>query len=82
MIAFPVPTRTTITGVTVSSASHFTLYGNDGGNATGSSISLAAGGTSGAQIDANTASGGSSGKCYTLGISNSSGYIYFTGAEL
>jgi len=82
MIAFPVPTRTTVTGATISSAAHFTCFDNTGTNTVASAMAAAVGGTNGALIDANVASGATANRNYTLGITNSAGYIYFTGAEL
>ena len=82
MIAFPVPTRTTVTGSTISSAAHFTCFDSAGTNTVVSAMAAAVGGTNGALIDANVAAGGILARNYTLGITNSAGYIYFTGAEL
>ena len=82
MIVFPVPTRTTVTGATISSAGHFTCYDSAGTNTVSSAMGLAVGGVNGCLFDANVASGGTTNRNYTLGITNSAGYIYFTGAEL
>ena len=82
MIAFPVPTRTTVTGATISSAGHFTCFDSAGTNTVVSALANAVGGTNGALIDAYVASGATTNRSYTLGITNSAGYIYFTGAEL
>ena len=82
-ITFPVPTRANVTGATVSSASHFVLQFYAGGSGTPNTISLHQGGTSGAGIDVNFASGASTDKSTgVLQIDNSAGYIYFNGAEL
>jgi hypothetical protein len=82
MIVFPVPTRTTVTGATISSAAHFTCFDSAGTSIVSSAMGLAVGGTTGCLFDANVASGGTTNRNYTLGITNSAGYIYFTGAEL
>jgi hypothetical protein len=82
MIVFPVPTRTTVTGATISSAAHFTCFDSAGTNTVASAMAISTGGTNGTLFDANVASGGTTNRSYTLGITNSAGYIYFTGAEL
>ena len=81
-ISFPVPTRVPVTGMTISSASHFTIFGFAGGNGTASGFTMHAGGTMAAGIDVSTGTSFTTRDCGTLGITNSSGFVYFTGAEL
>jgi hypothetical protein len=82
-ITFPVPTRATVTGMTISSVSHFVLQSYAGGSSTPNAFTMHQGGMNGAGIDVNFASGVSADKnTGVLQIDNSAGYVYFTGAEL
>jgi hypothetical protein len=81
MVSFPVPTRVPVTGMVISSAGHFTAFGFAGGNGTGTAFTMHAGGTMGCGVDFGS-SGFSTRDCATIGITNSSGFVYWTGAEL
>lgn len=82
-ITFPVPTRATVTGMTISSVSHFVLQSYAGGSSTPNAFTMHQGGMNGAGIDVNFSSGVSADKnTGVLQIDNSAGYVYFTGAEL
>jgi len=81
-IMFPVQTRTQPNGFTISSAAHFSAYDNNGGVLTGASTGFVSAGQLAACIDFNVSSGGSTNRSFTIGITNSAGYIYFNGCEL
>jgi len=82
-ITFPVTTRASTTGATVSSVSHFVLQSYAGGSSVPNAMAPHQGGTNGAGFDVNFASAVSGDKnTGVLQINNSAGYIYFTGAEL
>jgi hypothetical protein len=81
MVSFSVPTRVPVTGMVISAAGHFTAFGFAGGNGTGTAFTMHAGGTMGCGVDFSS-SGFTTRDCATIGITNSSGFIYWTGAEL
>jgi len=82
-ITFPVPTRVSVTGITISSASHFILLSYAGGSNTPNAFTMHQGGVNGAGIDVNFGSAVSADtKTGVVAIDNSAGYVYFTGAEL
>jgi hypothetical protein len=82
-ITFPVPTRVSVTGITISSVSHFILLSYAGGSNTPNAFTMHQGGVNGAGVDVNFGSAVSADKnTGVVAIDNSAGYVYFTGAEL
>lgn len=80
MIPFKVSTRTTVTGVTVSNPSDFSVAFNGGGQG-GTSVTFPYGGTESAVIEVGVTSAtvGTSGQVYQA---TANAKIYFTGSEL
>jgi hypothetical protein len=82
-ITFPVPTRVSVTGITISSVSHFILLSYAGGSSVPNAFTMHQGGVNGAGVDVNFGSAVSADKnTGVVAIDNSAGYVYFTGAEL
>ena len=81
-ITFPVTARTAVTGMTISSAGHFFGQSYSGGGQTVTAFTMYTGGVNSAGIDVSTTSGWTARDTFVLDIQNSSGYVYFTGAEL
>ena len=80
-IPFPVQARTAPTGLTASSASHFSTFGSTGAFAL-SSFVFEGGTLNSAYIDGNITSGLTVGHGVILAVTNASAKIYFTGCEL
>jgi hypothetical protein len=82
LFEFPVPTRVPVTGVTVSSASHFTTSRPSTGNIVATAIAFRSGGSQSASINLTIASGGVADVPYFVFANNASARIVFNGAEL
>jgi hypothetical protein len=82
LFEFPVPTRVPVTGVTVSSASHFTTSRPSTGNIVATAIAFRSGGSQSASINLTIASGGVADIPYFVFANNASARIVFNGAEL
>jgi hypothetical protein len=80
-IPFPVQARTAPTGLTASSAGHFSLFSSVGSVAVTSFV-FEGGTLNSAYIDANTSVAITAGGAVLLAITNASAKIYFTGCEL
>jgi len=80
-IVFPVQPRTAPTGLTVSSAGHFSVFSSSGAYVV-SSFVFEGGSLNSAYIDANTGSSITVGQGTNLAITNASAKMYFTGCEL
>jgi hypothetical protein len=80
-IPFPVQPRTAPTGLTASSAGHFSIFGTTGAYAL-TSFAFEGGTLNSAYIDGNTTAGLVGGQGVVLAITNASAKIYFTGCEL
>ena len=82
-LIYPQTTRVPATGITVSSASHFTVDLDGVTAPTATALSFASySSLNAARIQMTVASGMTTGYPFFLTISNSSGRIYFTGCEL
>jgi hypothetical protein len=82
---FPTQARLSPTGIEFSNLSHFTLYTGDFSSGTPTAITLNTSSPYGASINITTTAGSPTSTAFRPGkvtITNSSGYIRFTGCEL
>jgi hypothetical protein len=80
--SFPVPTRVPVTGITISSASHFTAARFSTGNTALTNMTFRNPGANSAMLEMTVASGIGTNDPYYLFANNASARIVFNGAEL
>jgi hypothetical protein len=81
-VVFPVTTRTPATGITVSNATHFTVYNSGAAGITATALAFSTSSNSSATVSISTASGLVAGNGTLFLANNAAAQLLFTGCEL